>query len=506
MGASAGSGCRTAATWSASSTAARARLLAAPDRPDGAEDHRLPAHNRGRQPFQGDNDRLTTISPNGDGVRESAKICFTLTERARVHFEVTRTVSAPETIYELTANLRAGPEHVHLAPALDGRRAHVPRPDHGDGRRRQPPHLRRRQRAAGPQAHIRGRPRARRRRRLHARELRRARARRGSRSRPTRPSSRCRRSAPGRRKTPTYNDTLMNGVPVTQPVTIPWSARHRRATLNFAVGPWPTGRLLRQADRRRRRGSATRRSSSGRRSSATRAASRSSCRRTRGRPTTSATTTATAGATRGTRRARRAPPRSAALFLRRGVPPQYRKYDVGFLRWLHATGKQPDFLTETDLESIRTAEELIAPLRPRHLPRPHRVRHAARVRPDPELPRPRRQPRVPLGEQLLLGGPARRAASSRTRLWRDVGRPESALIGVQYRANDDGRIQRPFIVRAAATAPWLCAGTGLADGATFGQELGGYGIEIDQTTPPRRRGRSCSPRSPTSSAPASPRR
>ena len=66
------------------------------------------AHNRGSSPFQGDNELLTTISPNGDGLRESAKIRFTLNERARVHFEVTRTISAPETIYELTANLRPG--------------------------------------------------------------------------------------------------------------------------------------------------------------------------------------------------------------------------------------------------------------------------------------------------------------------------------------------------------------------------------------------------------------
>ncbi len=56
------------------------------------------------------------------------------------------------------------------------------------------------------------------------------------------------------------------------------------------------------------------------------------------------------------------------------------------------------------------------------------------------------------------------------------------MLGVQYRANDDGRIQRPFVVRAASTAPWFFAGTGLGDGAIFGQELGGYGIEIDQTT------------------------
>ena len=70
----------------------------------------------------------------------------------------------------------------------------------------------------------------------------------------------------------------------------------------------------------------------------------------------------------------------------------------------------------------------------------------------------------------------------RTRLWRDMGRPESAILGVQYRGNDDGRIQRPFVVRSAATAPWFWAGTGLGDGSVFGQEPGGYGIEIDQTT------------------------
>ena len=72
---------------------------------------------------------------------------------------------------------------------------------------------------------------------------------------------------------------------------------------------------------------------------------------------------------------------------------------------------------------------------------------------------------------------------TRTRKWRDLGRPESAVIGVQYRANDDGRIQKPFIIRAADTVPWLFAGTDLVNGAQLGQELGGYGIEIDATTP-----------------------
>ena len=81
--------------------------------------------------------------------------------------------------------------------------------------------------------------------------------------------------------------------------------------------------------------------------------------------------------------------------------------------------------------------------------------------------------------QVAAAGPD----AARTRLWRDLGRPESSLLGVQYRGNDDGKLQRPYIVRSATTAPWFWAGTGLGDGATFGQELGGYGIEIDATMP-----------------------
>jgi hypothetical protein len=32
-------------------------------------------------------------------------------------------------------------------------------------------------------------------------------------------------------------------------------------------------------------------------------------------------------------------------FLNRGVPPFYRRYDLPFLRWLHATGRQPEYLS-----------------------------------------------------------------------------------------------------------------------------------------------------------------
>jgi hypothetical protein len=67
--------------------------------------------------------------------------------------------------------------------------------------------------------------------------------------------------------------------------------------------------------------------------------------------------------------------------------------------------------------------------------------------------------------------------------WRDAGRPEARLIGVQYRANDNGERQGLFTVQNATATPWLWDGTGLTDGSAFGQFVGGYGIEIDSTTP-----------------------
>ena len=191
------------------------------------------------------------------------------------------------------------------------------------------------------------------------------------------------------------------------------------------------------------------------------------------------------------------------MFIRRGVPPQWRKYDVDFLRWLHATGKQPDIITESDLESIRTAEELIRLYD--FVVFPGHTEYVTRHEYD-----------LIEGYRNLGGNLAFLSANNffwevrlqgrvlrRTRLWRSIGRPESALLGVQYRANDDGRLQRPFVVRSAATAPWLWAGTGLVRRRHLRR---GARRLRDRDRPGdaahARRARSCSPTSPTSSAPA----
>ena len=67
----------------------------------------------------------------------------------------------------------------------------------------------------------------------------------------------------------------------------------------------------------------------------------------------------------------------------------------------------------------------------------------------------------------------------RTKLWRDLGRPEAALIGVQYRGSDGGHHKAPWIIRKAPAGRWLFAGTGLHQGSNLGEGS----VEIDRTFP-----------------------
>ena len=83
------------------------------------------ARTRDRMAFQHDRRLFATISPNGDGVRDMAKISFTLTERATVRLGIARTLSRPEPIYEKSADVRPGPTRLQLgAPRLP--RHHAP--------------------------------------------------------------------------------------------------------------------------------------------------------------------------------------------------------------------------------------------------------------------------------------------------------------------------------------------------------------------------------------------
>ena len=169
-------------------------------------------------------------------------------------------------------------------------------------------------------------------------------------------------------------------------------------------------------------------------------------------------------------------------YLNRGVPPFFRRYDLPFLRWLHWTGKRPDYLCDEDLgrfngEGLRQAYDLV--VFPGHSE--YTTEHAFDV---VERYRDLGGNLAFLAANNFFWRVDRRSnALRRVALWRSLRRPESRLVGTQYRANDDGGRQAPFVVTGADAAPWLFAGTGLANGSTFGETVGGYGIEIDARTP-----------------------
>jgi len=62
--------------------------------------------------------------------------------------------------------------------------------------------------------------------------------------------------------------------------------------------------------------------------------------------------------------------------------------------------------------------------------------------------------------------------------WRDLGRPEAALLGVEYFHNDSGEHRGNWIVRNTGAFPWLFTGMSLHNGSV----LSTGGIEADWTT------------------------
>jgi hypothetical protein len=167
----------------------------------------------------------------------------------------------------------------------------------------------------------------------------------------------------------------------------------------------------------------------------------------------------------------------------RGVPPRFRRYDYPFLRWLANTGRNPDFLTNDDIDTLANGDEL-------------RRTYDLVVYPGhTEYVTTREYDVVErfrdLGGRLVFlsannffwhvdRGPDE---IRRTSQWRALGRPESRFMGVQYRANDDGSHQAPYTIVDVDAAPWLFEETGLVNGSTLGEGVGGFGIEIDSTTP-----------------------
>jgi N,N-dimethylformamidase beta subunit-like, C-terminal len=158
-----------------------------------------------------------------------------------------------------------------------------------------------------------------------------------------------------------------------------------------------------------------------------------------------------------------------------GLPPQF-FLDLGFLRWYWRSGFEADFVSDDDLERVPTARAL----------RDYRLivfaGHEEYVTAHV----------YDLMEHYRDGGGNLAFLSAnnffyavrayRNRIvgrtpWRNLGRPEAALVGAQYAGWNEARFpNRNYQVTNTHAAPWLFAGTRLRDGSRFGR----YGIEIDR--------------------------
>jgi hypothetical protein len=170
-------------------------------------------------------------------------------------------------------------------------------------------------------------------------------------------------------------------------------------------------------------------------------------------------------------------------FLNRGVPSNFRVYDLNFLHWLDRNGHDVDVLSDAELDTVASGRGLA---RYRLIVFPGHHEYVTTHEYDAV-----EQYRNLGGHLMFLSANdffwqvVRHGNTiERTRQWRDLGRPEASLIGVQYRGNDRGEHRGPWIVRHAEAAPWLFAGTGLRDG----MPLSNAGIEIDATAAASPRG------------------
>ena len=141
-------------------------------------------------------------------------------------------------------------------------------------------------------------------------------------------------------------------------------------------------------------------------------------------------------------------------YLNRGVPPHYKYYDHRFLAWVNLTGRQADFLSDADLNgtdgaTLRTAYRLIVFEGHHEYVTQHEYDAVTRYR--------------DLGGNLMFLSAnnffwkitIRDHVMTRIAKWRDLGRPEAALIGVQYFHNDMGEHRGPG---SCVPLPPSCAG------------------------------------------------
>ncbi|MGZ4333254.1 MAG: N,N-dimethylformamidase beta subunit family domain-containing protein [Gaiellaceae bacterium] len=159
-----------------------------------------------------------------------------------------------------------------------------------------------------------------------------------------------------------------------------------------------------------------------------------------------------------------------------GLPEQFSRFDLGFLRWYWHSGYRADFVSDDDIERLSSARQLS---RYRLVVFAGHEEYVTSHTFDLIT-----QYRNAGGNIAFLSAnnffyKVKVSGNTMTgrRRWRDLGRPEAALAGAQYAGWDKGKYpNRPYRIVDTAAAPWLFRGTHLHDGSL----VGNYGIEVDE--------------------------
>jgi hypothetical protein len=167
--------------------------------------------------------------------------------------------------------------------------------------------------------------------------------------------------------------------------------------------------------------------------------------------------------------------RLGRAFLNRGVPPHYKYYDEPFLRWLQATGKAVDYLSDAELNHA-SGRELARDYALIVFPGHHE--YVTRHEYDAVTEFRNRG-----GNLMFLAANVffcridiRGDVMHRVDPWRELGRPEAQLVGVQYIGWNQMKYgSKPYVLQSPPSAAWIFEGTGLQNGDKFTAA----GVEID---------------------------
>jgi N,N-dimethylformamidase beta subunit-like protein len=164
-------------------------------------------------------------------------------------------------------------------------------------------------------------------------------------------------------------------------------------------------------------------------------------------------------------------------FLDRGTPPHFKYYEIPFLRWLSRTHPDVDIISDAELKGasghqLADAYSLLIFSGHHEYVTTHEFDAVTDFRNRG-------------GNLIFLSANnfywkivIRGRVMYRVIKWRDLGRPEAALLGVEYFHNDRGEHRGNWIVRNAGHFAWLLDGTGLGNGGS----ISNGGIEADHVT------------------------